>query len=239
MYSAKFPSDFFTDYFKELAGLYREFQVNDGEGKPVSITEGIDWVAERLDKLKQQERKAIFIGNGGSASVASHQAVDYWRNGGVPAIAFNDGALLTCVSNDFGYEEVFSKPIATFAQKGDILFAISSSGESKNIISAALKAREMGCTVITLSAFKSNNPLRQIGDLNFYVPTMSYGFAEISHLCICHCIIDGLIQGALPNYEVENEKAKAVEIAIENEKLKAVEIASEINSKRSPVNIPR
>lgn len=202
MYSAKSQSSFSTDYFKELAGLYREFQVSDRNSQPLSMTEGIDWVAEKLNKLKQQQRKVIFIGNGGSASLASHQVVDYWCNGDIPAMAFNDVALLTSLSNDFSYEEVFSKPIATFAQKGDILFAISCSGESKNILRGALKAREIACKVITLSAFKSNNSLRQIGDINFYVPTMSYGLAEISHLGICHCIIDGLIQGALPNSQV-------------------------------------
>ena len=78
------------------------------------------------------------------------------------------------------------------AQKGDILFAISSSGESKNILNGALKARQKGCHIITLSGFARENPLQKMGDVNFYVPSHSYGYVEIAHLTICHCIVDEL-----------------------------------------------
>jgi len=193
---------FAIDYFQQLAALSESFEVSDGKSQPLSFPEGISRAAALVLEQTRQQKKVIFIGNGGSAAVASHQAIDYWRNGGFPAIAFNDGALLTCISNDFGYEQVFSKPIATFAQLGDVLFAISSSGQSPNILAGAQQGSQMGCHVITLSAFKPDNPLRQSGDLNFYVPTMAYGFAEIAHLCICHCILDGLMKGALPGSEV-------------------------------------
>ena len=141
--------------------------------------------------------------NPGSAAVASHQAIDYLRNGGFQALSFNDGALLTCIGNDFGYEQVFSKPISMFAQPGDILIAISSSGTSANILAGVRQAVELGCFSVTLSAFKASNPLRQLGNLNFYVPTQSYGFAEITHLSICHCILDGLMKEFLPESEVK------------------------------------
>ena len=194
---------FSTDYFRQLATLGDKFQVTDLQGKSFSNSEGINLAAGLVHQQNQHHRKVIFIGNGGSATVASHQAIDYWRNGNIPAITFNDSALMTCISNDFGYEQVFSKPISTFAQSGDILFAISSSGQSANILAGVRQAIEMDCHVITLSAFQPNNPLRRLGHLNFYVPTMSYGFAEIMHLCICHCILDGLIQGALPTTDAE------------------------------------
>lgn len=193
---------FSTEYFSQLANLGEKFQVTNYQGEYFSISEGINLAANLVSQQNQRQKKVIFIGNGGSATVASHQAIDYWRNGNIPAIAFNDSALVTCISNDFGYEQVFSKPISTFAQSGDILFAISSSGESANILAGVRQAIEMNCHVITLSAFQPHNPLRQLGHLNFYVPTMSYGFAEIMHLCICHCIIDGLITGAFPSENV-------------------------------------
>ncbi len=195
---------FSTDYFCQLAILGEKFQVTGSQGQSFINSEGINMAATLVEQQNQQHRKIIFIGNGGSASVASHQAIDYWRNGNIPAIAFNDDALITCISNDFGYEQVFSKPISTFAQSGDVLFAISSSGQSKNILAGVNQALQMNCHVITLSAFQPNNPLRELGHLNFYVPTMSYGFAEIMHLCICHCIIDGLVEGALPSADVDN-----------------------------------
>jgi len=195
---------FSTDYFNQLANLGEKFQVTDSQGKSFTNSQGINLAADLINRQHQEQRKVIFIGNGGSATVASHQAIDFWRNGNIPAIAFNDSASITCISNDFGYEQVFSKPISTFAQSGDILFAISSSGQSENILAGVRQAIKMDCHVITLSAFQPNNPLRQLGHLNFYVPTMSYGFAEIMHLCICHCIIYGLVKGALPSRDANN-----------------------------------
>lgn len=132
----------------------------------------------------------FFVGNGGSAAIASHMAIDYTKNGGYRAMAFNDAAALTCLSNDLSYEDVFSCQIGKWAEIGDIVFAISSSGESPNILKAAEYARRQGCFVVTLSAFKANNRLRRMGDINFYVPTMEYGFAEITHLAILHSILD-------------------------------------------------
>ena len=208
MHSLNLQLPFATNYFQQLAALSNNFQVTDDRGISLTFPEGVDRSATLVSEQTQQGNKVMFIGNGGSAAVASHQAIDYWRNGGFRAIAFNDGALLTCISNDFGYEQVFSKPIAMFAQPGDVLFAISSSGQSANIIEGSRQGKQAGCHVITLSAFKPDNPLRQLGDLNFYVPTMAYGYAEITHLCICHCILDGLMKGSLPETEVKAEAAR-------------------------------
>ncbi|MDY6783424.1 MAG: SIS domain-containing protein [Cyanobacteriota bacterium] len=194
---------FASDYFSQLAALSEKFQVSDRASNPLSFNAGANQGATLVRQQTQQQKKVIFIGNGGSAAIASHQALDYWRNGGFPAVAFNDGALLTCIGNDFGYEQVFSKPISMFAQPGDVLFAISSSGQSANILAGAQAGAQMGCHVITLSAFKPDNPLRELGEINFYVPTYSYGFAEIAHLSICHCILDGLMKGSLPESSVK------------------------------------
>jgi len=117
----------------------------------------------------------MFIGNGASAAIGSHQALDYWKNGGMRAVTFNDLALLTAVSNDFSYAEVFEKPIEMFADAGDILLAISSSGRSENILRGADAARKQGCRVITFSGFRPDNPLRSRGELNFYVPRCPTG----------------------------------------------------------------
>ena len=110
------------------------------------------------------------------------------------AIAFNDAALLTCISNDFGYRHVFEKPIEMFAQKGDVLVAISSSGQSENILRAVEAAKKRGCEVLTLSGFAADNPLRGKGSLNFYVSSNSYGHVEVVHHAICHCILDTIIE---------------------------------------------
>jgi D-sedoheptulose 7-phosphate isomerase len=180
-------------YFEQLTALSRAFAVTDREGEVLSFSDGIRQAEALVTQAEQRGSKLFFIGNGGSAAIASHQAIDYLRNGGIPALAFNDGALLTCLGNDLGYEQVFSKPLSMLANPGDVLIAISSSGQSANILAGARQASERGCRVITLSAFRPDNPLRQLGDLNFYVPTMAYGWAEISHLSICHCLLDSLI----------------------------------------------
>lgn len=158
--------------------------------EPALLDEGLKEILQRIRKTKEEKKKVIFIGNGGSASIAGHMAVDFWKRGGIKAITFNDASLLTCVSNDFCYEMVFSKPLEQFAEEGDLLFAISSSGKSLNIINAVQTALEMGCFTVTLSGFSPENPLRKCGDRNLYVPHKEYGIVEMAHHVLLHYLID-------------------------------------------------
>ncbi len=135
--------------------------------------------------------KVFFIGNGGSAAIASHMSIDWLNKGRFEAISLTDPAALTCIANDYGYRDVFERPLMRHFGKHDILFAISSSGESENIIAAAMSASRVG-TVITLSGFESDNRLRQLGVVNFYVPSKSYGIVETAHLAILHALLDEL-----------------------------------------------
>jgi D-sedoheptulose 7-phosphate isomerase len=121
-------------------------------------------------------------------------STDFWKNGGMRAIAFNDSSLLTCLGNDYGYEDIFAKSVEMFADKGDILVAISSSGKSENILRGVHSAKSKGCNVVTLSGFGSDNPLSSLGDFNFYVPDKSYGPVEIIHQSICHCLLDAILE---------------------------------------------
>lgn len=177
-------------FFEDLKHALGNVHVSDGNGAPVDFPVGMMRAIELVATQTSKGRKLMFIGNGASAAISSHQSVDYWKTGGMRALAFNDPALLTSVSNDFGYPFVFEKPIEMFADPGDVLVAISSSGRSENILAGARKAREKKCHIITMSGFDPANPLRQLGDLNFYVPSKSYGHVEISHLSISHCILD-------------------------------------------------
>ena len=156
----------------------------------IPLDAGTEELMNDMKRLKTQNSKALFVGNGGSAAIASHIAVDFWKRGGIRAISFNDSSLLTCVSNDYCYEEVFSKPIEMFCDPGDILFAISSSGKSPNILNAVKQAKENGCFTVTLSGFSTDNPLRRLGDRNFYLQDIGYGIVEIGHLTILHYLID-------------------------------------------------
>ena len=180
---------FVKKYSDDFSALLSLLEATGGADK-LDFAEGIEKAVELVKKVQSGNKKIMMVGNGGSAGIASHQAVDYWKNGKVRATAFNDSSLITCISNDFSYSEVFSKPIEAFADKGDIVFCISSSGSSKNILNAAEQAKRSGCTVITFSGFKADNPLRKAGDLNFYLPSHSYGYVEILHLFIIHSILD-------------------------------------------------
>jgi D-sedoheptulose 7-phosphate isomerase len=180
---------FFTDLRQALAGV----QVSDGNGESLDFLAGMRRAIGLIVSQTIMGRKLLFIGNGGSATISSHQSVDYWRTGGMRAVAFNDPALLTCISNDFGYPSVFERPIEMFADSGDVLVAISSSGQSENILRGARKAREKDCRVLTMSGFDPDNPLRRLGDLNFYVPSKSYGHVEITHLSLSHCMLDTIM----------------------------------------------
>jgi D-sedoheptulose 7-phosphate isomerase len=162
--------------------------------KELDFYEGISIAAELIEGQTASGGKLIFIGNGASAAISSHQATDFWKNGGMKAIAFNDASGLTCISNDFGYDHVFEKPIKMFGNAGDVLIAISSSGRSENILRAVTTAKVKGVEVITLSGFSEDNRLRFLGKINFYVPSSCYGHVEILHLSICHCLLDIIIQ---------------------------------------------
>lgn len=182
------------EYFNDLSRLFEEIQVTDGKGKTIGLTTALEDSIRIISALTSFSNKVILIGNGGSAAIASHMAVDFWKNGGIKSTAFNDSSLLTCLGNDFGYPCIFSKPIEMFADKGDILIAISSSGRSENILNGVRAAESKGCRVITMSGFKPDNPLRAMGEINFYVPSMSYGYVELTHNAICHCLVDVIVE---------------------------------------------
>ncbi|OGR56258.1 MAG: hypothetical protein A3I11_03905 [Elusimicrobia bacterium RIFCSPLOWO2_02_FULL_39_32] len=188
------------NYFKGFGELLLKIEVTNLKGEKIKLEDGMEEAIAKIVKhTNNKKNKIIFIGNGGSAAIASHQSVDYWKNGKMRAIAFNDTSLLTCIGNDYGYPYVFEKPIEMFADPNDLVIAISSSGKSDNILNGAKMAKAKNCFLITMSGFKNDNPLRSLGDLNFYVPapTGAYGFVEIAHLTLCHAFCDLIIDRKL------------------------------------------
>jgi D-sedoheptulose 7-phosphate isomerase len=119
--------------------------------------------------------------DGGSASIANHVATDLTKISKIRSITFNESNLITCFANDYGYENWVSKGIEKFSIPGDICILISSSGESKNIINAAKECRRKKIYLITLSGFKSNNPLRKLGNINLWVNSNHYNYIEMTH----------------------------------------------------------
>jgi D-sedoheptulose 7-phosphate isomerase len=182
-------TSFSDKYINDFKQLLESIEVS-AYGQQLDYGAGIEQAVNLVRTVQEAGRKIMMLGNGGSAGITSHMAVDYWKNGKVRATAFNDPSLLTCISNDISFEQVFSSPIEMFADKGDLAFCISSSGSSKNIVNAATQAKNSGCKVITISGFNSDNPLRAMGDINFYTGSFSYGFVENLHQLIIHNILD-------------------------------------------------
>ena len=181
---------FVEKYDAEFKKAIEHIAVTDNSNNIILYNDGIEKSVNLLSEIQNKKNRIYIVGNGGSAAIASHTAIDFLKNGNIPATAFNDASLLTCISNDIGFEDVFAKPIEMLAREGDLVICISSSGNSANIVKAANTAKEKNCFVITLSGFEINNKLKPIGNINFFVPSFSYGFLEIIHQYILHCILD-------------------------------------------------
>jgi len=180
----------YQDYVNQLKQCLIDVIVSAADGSILPADEGLDrWCTKTAD-LKRSNNTMFFAGNGASAMMASHMAADASKNGGFRALAFNDPALMTAVSNDISYNQSFALPLKRFANPGDILVTISSSGNSPNVLAAIEAAHELDLRTITLSGMQENNRSRQMGDLNFYVPGMTYGMAECAHQSLLHCWLD-------------------------------------------------
>lgn len=179
-----------TAYFHKLSELLSGLQVTDQHSATLTLDEGTNKAVGMILSVKSASRKIMLVGNGGSAAIASHTKNDLCNAVGVRAMVFNDSPMLTALSNDHGYGCVFERPIELWANDNDLLIAISSSGQSENILRAAKAAVARGCRAITLSGFKADNPLRRRGHLNFYVPSEVYGDVESVHSVLAHFITD-------------------------------------------------
>ena len=147
-------------------------------------------IIKLIKKTKNTKKKIILVGNGGSAAMASHVSVDLTKMCGIRAINFNEADLLTCFSNDYGYENWVKKALFFHADKGDLLVAISSSGESKNIINGAKFAKKIGCKVVTLTGFSEKNKVKKIGHVNLWLNSKNYNFIEMIHHTWLLSIVD-------------------------------------------------
>lgn len=164
--------------------------VTDKDQQVIEIGKGMDeWVA-RTDQLKRKNSTMYFVGNGASSMMAGHMSADAAKNGQIRAQAFHETSLMTAVSNDTAYDNVFAYPLRRFADPGDVLVTISSSGNSPNIMQAIKVAKELNLDIITLSGKSPENGSRPQGILNFYIPSQSYGIIECAHQVLLHSWLD-------------------------------------------------
>ena len=177
-------------YFKELADNICKTKVTNKHNHHISIDKGTELATDMIISVKSRSKKVIIIGNGGSAAIASHVQNDLCKAVGVRGMVFTEQPLLMALANDDGYDTIFQNPMELWTEPLDLLISISSSGSSQNILYATQTAIKNKCHVITMSGFNEDNPLRKMGDLNFYLPSNIYGQVETGHSAITHFITD-------------------------------------------------
>ena len=178
------------DQFKNTV---ESIEITNTENIEFSLEDDLTEIHKLLVDVQKKERNLYIIGNGGSAAIASHAVIDFMNVGKISAHTLHDPSTLTCMSNDYGYENAFSKILNITLKKEDLLIVISSSGQSKNMTNAVKAAKKNGTTVITLSGFDSKNTLRTLGDINIWINSRDYGMVEIAHQFILHNLADRFI----------------------------------------------
>ena len=177
--------DFVKKYLEDFASLVKPNE---------NIIEKIINTKDLLINAKKNNAKVMLFGNGGSAAIASHVSVDLTKNANIRSVNFNEADLITCFSNDYGYERWIEKAISFYADSGDILILISSSGKSLNMIKACEAAKNKKISkIITFTGHDKDNPLSKLGDINFWINSKAYNFVENTHQVWLLTIVDLII----------------------------------------------
>jgi D-sedoheptulose 7-phosphate isomerase len=179
-----------------LADTVRTFQAL------TSIRPEIDAAAKLILTTLRHDKKLLLCGNGGSAAEAQHFATElvgrYAKHrGSLPAVALSaDGSLVTCIGNDYGFDQVFARQIAGLAHEGDLVITITSSGNSPNILAALDETRKMGLQSISFLG-RGGGKAKGLATVDLIVPGASGRTAQEAHLFLIHHFCE-LIDAAFP-----------------------------------------
>ena len=193
---------YFSKYIQSHDNALQNTEVSDAEGNELSQQDGIDLLCRWSQELKDHGRCQHFIGNGASMAFTNHMALDWTKNGGVTSHCYASSSLLTAIVNDMGVEHTFSAALDWYAEPGDLLATISTSGNSPNILGGIEAAKKKNMKVVTFSGLRPDNISRKLGDLNFYIPAKTYGIVECAHQVLLHLWLDQYMQ----IYEWEREE---------------------------------
>ena len=177
--------EFLTLYLKDFSELVKPDE---------KIINQLEKIADLIKAINSKGNKILIFGNGGSAAISSHFSVDLTKNAGVRCVNCNEADLITCFSNDYGYERWVEKAVDFYGDEGDLLIVISSSGSSKNMLNGVKAARNGNFNaVVTFTGFAEENPLRQLGNINLWVDSKAYNFIENIHQVWLLAIVDQII----------------------------------------------
>lgn len=175
------------EFLREYFDLYRKSIFDE------TIYQQLIDMKDMLVACQKQGNRTIFMGNGGCVGIASHAAIDFTKQGGIISTNFNEPGLITCYANDFGHDMWVAKALEYHAKPGDVVVLMSVSGKSANVVNAAEYARSAGMKVVTFTGHKVDNPLKSLGDINFWVDSMAYNIVECTFqiwlLTVCDLII--------------------------------------------------
>jgi D-sedoheptulose 7-phosphate isomerase len=176
--------EFFTKYINNYSILLKKINYNN-----------LVQCSELFKKINKKNNKIIFLGNGGSAAIASHISVDLSKNAKIRSVNFNEADLITCFSNDYGHENWMRAALDIYCDKGDLVVLISSSGKSLNIINAAKWCKRNKVKFVTFSGNRRENLLKKLNDrgINFWVDSKAYNYIEAMHLLLLMSINDYII----------------------------------------------
>ncbi|MEQ9241965.1 D-sedoheptulose-7-phosphate isomerase [Roseovarius indicus] len=170
------------DYFKRFSPAFEP-----------DVYDNLKAFRELAIDIRSNGKKMMFAGNGASASISSHGAVDFTKQGKVRSMDFNEPNLITAFSNDYGYENWMARALECYADKGDAVVLTSVSGTSPNVIKAAEYARDNGLKIVTFSGKSPDNPLRAIGDVNFWIGSSAYNVVEAVHMLWMTTVVDMVV----------------------------------------------
>ena len=190
---------YIEDSINEAAKLFAEF----AEDK--SQLEFIKQISEVIADVFKTGNKVLICGNGGSATDAMHFAEECtgrFRKDrkALPVISLTDPSHITCVANDFGFDEVFSRGVEAYGQAGDLLIAISTSGKSENVIRACYKAKEQEMITFALLG-KTGGKINDFCDYQLIVPGNTTDRIQEIHIAVLHIIVETIERILFPeNY---------------------------------------
>ena len=184
MNSTQKDSNFLINYLNDFSNIIKPNK---------DVIKNLIKVRDIFLKTSKKKGKILIFGNGGSAAIASHVSVDLTKNAKIRTVNFNESDLITCFSNDYGYERWIEKAVDFYADKNDTLVLVSSSGKSMNMVNACKAAKKKKIKVISFTGHTKNNPLSKITDLSLWINSKAYNFVENTHqiwlLTVCDLII--------------------------------------------------
>lgn len=177
-------------YFEDVSETLKNTLVSDIAGATIELEKAFDLLIDKSKKIRDKQGVFYFVGNGASATMSEHMSHDWFQNADVLTYTVSETAHITAIANDLSYEDVFSYRLGKAASDKDMLIAISSSGNSPNVVKAIKTAKEKGLYVVTVTGMSKNNKANKLGDMNFYVSLDTYGMIEAAHAVLLHCWLD-------------------------------------------------